>query len=352
MRRLALLSASLLLTVPLCAQPPRKSDSDASTFSPGARVLLAAHNAAPDHGKWANRLDRALATGQPFLVEEDLTWVNGQSVLAHGLKHASLTGGNPTLESYFFPKVKPVIEKALAEGNKGNWPIITLYLDIKNDPIPHLDAIAQELSKYKSWLTWAVKTDDITKVSPLHIRPMIVIVEDDQNDINKELVFYDRVPVGGKLVVFGSVPKLEPNPGHKLSDEEATDDQFLVHPDDLIIARADNYHRWINIDWAHIVKGGETEAGPWTAASDRRLKEFIDYGHKMGYLVGTWCLDGYAPGQDQGWDPGYDLGSYQAAVTRWKAVIAARMDFIFTDQYEDLAKVIAASRKQTEMAER
>ena len=78
-------------------------------------------------------------------------------------------GDDPTLETYFFPKVKPIIEKALKDGNKGNWPLVTLYLDIKNDPPEHLAAIAKVLDNYNDWLTTAVKTDDITKVSPLKI---------------------------------------------------------------------------------------------------------------------------------------------------------------------------------------
>ncbi|HEX4068043.1 MAG TPA: hypothetical protein VHZ09_18635 [Acidobacteriaceae bacterium] len=343
MRRLALLLASLLLTVPLTAQGRHKSNSDPLTFAPGSRIEMMAHNAYPDHGKYADRLDLALASGHPFAVEEDLAWVDGESLLIHGARNVS--GGDPTLETYFFPKVKPVIEAALKEGNKDNWPIITLYLDIKNDPVEHLAAISQELDKYKSWLTWAEKTDDITKVSPLHVRPMMVIVEDKQNDINKQLVFYDQVPAGGRILVFGSVPKLDPNPGRKLAKQDATDAQFLANPDDLIIARADNYHRWIGFDWAFIEKGGETKAGSWTDENERRLKEFVNYGHTMGYLVGVYCLDGYTPDQNQGWDKDYNLGSHDAAVTRWKAAESAKVDFISTDHYEELANMIADSEK-------
>ena len=49
----------------------------------------------------------------------------------------------------------------MKEGNKGNWPLVTLYLDIKNDPPEHLEAISTMLDKYNSWLTTAVKTADI-----------------------------------------------------------------------------------------------------------------------------------------------------------------------------------------------
>jgi hypothetical protein len=199
---------------------------------------MLAHNAYPDHGKFTDRLDRALSSGQPFAVEQDLSWADGKSMMIHGAKNVS--GDDPTLETYFFPKVQPVIEKALKEGNKGNWPIVALYLDIKNDPPEHLAAISKILDKYSSWLTSAVKTDDIMKVSPLDLKPMMVLVEDKQNDVNKQQSFYDQVPVGGKLRVFGSVPKLDPNPGRKLPRQEATDNQTSVSPDDLMIGRADN----------------------------------------------------------------------------------------------------------------
>jgi hypothetical protein len=135
-----------------------------NSFSPGARTLMLAHNAYPDHGKYADRLDRAIEAGLPFVVEEDLAWMDGRSFLIHGAKSAA--SADPTLEEYFFPKVRPLMEKALKEGNKGNWPLITLYLDIKNDPPEHLEFINKMLDGYDAWLTKAVKTSDLSTVSP------------------------------------------------------------------------------------------------------------------------------------------------------------------------------------------
>jgi hypothetical protein len=313
------------------------------SLAPGARTLMLAHNAYPDHGKYTDRLDQALASGQPFVVEEDLAWIDGQSLLIHGAKNVS--GGDPTLETYFFPKVKPVIEKALREGNKGNWPLITLYLDIKNDPPEHLAAINQVLDNYNAWLTTAVKTDDILKVSPLQVKPMMVLVEDKQNDVNKQRAFYDQVPVGGRIRVFGSVPKLDPNPGHALPKQVAVDQQITVNPDDLIIGKADNYHRWIGFDWAYIEKGGEPKAGEWTPDKEQRLREFVNYGHRMGYLVSFYCLDGFTADENQGWDADYNFGSRDAAIIRWKAAIRSGADFISTDHYEQLATMIASAKK-------
>lgn len=263
--------------------------------------------------------------------------------MIHGAKNVG--GEDPTLESYFFPKIRPVIEKALKEGNKGNWPVVTLYLDIKNDPPEHLAAINAVLDKYQDWLTTAVKTDDILKVSPLHVRPLMVLVEDKQNDLNKEQAFYDTIPVGGKIRAFGSAPKLDPNPGRKLSSQEAVNRQFNATPADLIQGRADNYHRWIGFDWAFIEKGGEANAGDWTGEDETRLEEFVSYGHKLGYLVSVYCIDGFTEVDNQGWDKEYNFGSREAAETRWKAAARAKADFISTDHYEQLSEILASLKK-------
>ncbi len=57
---------------------PRDSMSD----------IVLAHNAYPDDGKYTDRLDRAIAAGAPFVVEEDLVWVEGRSLLIHNAKLA------------------------------------------------------------------------------------------------------------------------------------------------------------------------------------------------------------------------------------------------------------------------
>src|ERR1700693_4021752 len=210
-----------------------------NTYAPGSRIQILSHNAYPDHGKYTDRLDRAIAAGLPLVTEQDLAWVDGRSLLIHGAKNAA--DDDPTLESYFFPKVRPIMEKALKDGNKGNWPLITLYLDIKNDPPEHLVAILKELDQYDSWLTTATKTADINKQSPLDLKPMMVLVEDKQNDI-KQQIFYDNVPVGGKIRVFGSVPKFDENP-QKLPRErkaEATASLCMLDPEQLVPHKADN----------------------------------------------------------------------------------------------------------------
>jgi len=313
-----------------------------NTYAPGSRIQILSHNAYPDHGKYGDRLDRTIAAGVPFAVEEDLAWVEGRSLLIHGAKAASTD--DPTLESYFFPKVRPIMEKALKNGNKGNWPLITLYLDIKNDPPEHLEAISKVLDKYNSWLTTAVKTKDIAKQSPLDLKPMMVLVEDKQGDIKQEF-FYDKVPVGGKIRVFGSITKFDDNPQKLPREKKKEAVAFLstLDPEQLIAKKADNYRRWLGAGWAYVEKGGETGAGEWTKATEERLKKFVDQGHRMGYFVSFYCLDGFSESEDQGWDKSYNFGSKEKVLPRWKAAVRARADFISTDQVEDLASAIKSS---------
>jgi hypothetical protein len=69
---------------------------DKSNVVPGAWIQVLAHNAYPDHGKY------------------------GKSVVIHGGKNVS--ADDPTLETYFFPKVAPLMEKAIQKGDKSKWP--------------------------------------------------------------------------------------------------------------------------------------------------------------------------------------------------------------------------------------
>jgi hypothetical protein len=326
-------AASLILTAAVAS----------NSFGPGSRVVILSHNAYPDHGKYAERLDRAIAAGLPFATEQDLAWIDGRSLEIHGSKNAS--GDDPTLETYFFPKVKPIMEKALKEGNKGNWPLVTLYMDIKNDPPEHLQAILKVLDKYDGWLTTAKKTADMAAQSPLEVKPMMVLVEDKQNDI-KQQYFYDQVPVGGKIRVFGSATKFDENPNQlpKAKKAEAIALLSTFDPEQLAPHKADNYHRWFGVNWAFIEKGGETGAGEWTTVADQRLRKFVDYGHRMGYFVGVYCLDGYTEAENQGWDKDYNFGSKERVMPRWQAAAHARPDFIATDQMEEVAAVIKKAR--------
>ena len=247
-------------------------------FAPGARTLVLAHNAYPEGGKYTDRLDRALAAGTPLAIEIDLTWgpnpKTGKNFSLVGdfpqRRFSEITGDEPVLEQQFFEAVRPVMEKALKSNDKRNWPLIRLYLDIKNDPPEHLESIIGVLRQHLDWLTTAVKTNDPARQSRLDLKPMMVMLEDKDNDI-KEEYFYNRIPVGGKLIAFGTAKVALP-PGQGLTARQIGQARFGMKPEELVTERASNYRRWWGIPWDTIEPGPKADAGNWTPAKQAPLR--------------------------------------------------------------------------------
>ncbi|MCU1324126.1 MAG: hypothetical protein JWM43_3775 [Acidobacteriaceae bacterium] len=194
------------------------------------------------------------------------------------------------------------------------------------------------LDQYAAWLTTATKTEDISKQSPLKLGPMMVLVEDKQNDI-KQQFFYDKVPAGGQIRVFGSVTKPVENPNH-MPKLEFVNSLVAVPMDQITTQKSDNYHRWWGLDWAYVEKGGEEHHGEWGKDQVARLQSIVSYGHRLGYWMSLYCLDGFTADKHQGWEDEYNFGSPEAVTIRWKAAIHAHADLISTDQYEALSKEI------------
>ena len=116
-RRLSLIAAALCACV---AVAPLRAD-----WVPGGRVQLDAHNCYPYSGRWADRITRALGTGTPMAIEQDLVWYVdpvtrvGRSLVAHddASKPAlGLDGSEPTMKDYFFERIRPLVESALREN--------------------------------------------------------------------------------------------------------------------------------------------------------------------------------------------------------------------------------------------
>jgi hypothetical protein len=95
----------------------------------------------PYEGRWADRIDRALALGFPVSIEQDIAWAadpatgNGRPVVSHTPK---TTGSEPTLRAYFFERVRPIVERALATNDRDHWPLIILHFDFKSNETPPL----------------------------------------------------------------------------------------------------------------------------------------------------------------------------------------------------------------------
>ena len=322
----------------VCAPP----SADAA-FEPGTRVLLDAHNCYPDNGRWADRIDRALSTGTPLAIEQDLVWFRdpdtgqGRSLVAHdepGKPLLGLTGREPTLRQYFFERIRPIVENALRENRRDTWPIITLNLDLKTEEPEHLAAIWTLLNEYSPWLTTAPRAMRIDDVRPLAVGPVLVLT--GESDAQRQ-AFHDAVPPGQPLLVFGAA---RPRIRQTGTAEEARVRAGAELPDITPGART-NYHRWWNNPWGVVELGGQRHAGAWTSGDVGRLRVLVQSAHRAGLWIRFYTLNGHDPRDESGgWSAGYNFGSEMAARERWRAAIDAGVDFIAVDQYELLSATL------------
>jgi hypothetical protein len=319
-----------LLSVPLFGQ----ANLD---FLNHNRPVLDAHNCYPYKGEFKDRIDRALKTGFPVGIEQDLAWAvdpatgKGRPVVTHSAK---TIGSEPALRDHFFERVRPIIEKALADNDRARWPIIVLHFDFKSVQPELLRAVWDLLGEYQGWITTAAQTADPHQLSAFEPRPLLVLTEDADA---QEEVFFKQVPVGAKLRLFGSAHAKDIPAKPK---EEHDRLLATLPPEQLLPAPPTNYRRWWNNSWYAVEEGGQHKAGDWTPQDDRRLRALVDYAHKLGYWIRFYTLDGFGYGEDRGWGDTYNFGTHEAVIARWKAAIAAGVNLIASDQYEDLAKVM------------
>jgi len=322
--------ASLVICTALAAGLAwsRSPKPETTAAHPGARIVMDAHNCYPYYGWWADRIDRALSAGTPLAIEQDLFWFTdpetkkSRSVVSHG---APSYGFEPGMREYFFERVRPIVEKALRDGNRTDWPLITLNLDLKSGEPEHLAAIWQLLSQYQDWITAAPRTADLSTVSPLDVKPILVLT--GESDAQKA-VFYDGVPVGSRLLVFGAT---------HTNDKDPTAPPSLIAPNS-----ADNYHRWWNNPWRVVEAAGQPNAGEWTPEKEARLKSLVQSAHQRGLWIRFYTLDGVTKADEscRGIFHGYNFGSREAVEARWRAAARAGVDYLASDQYEDLGRLL------------
>ncbi len=321
----------LLLCGTLLAQQPQLN------FLNGNRPLLDAHNCYPYNGKWADRIDRALQTGFPVGIEQDLAWYvdpqtkKGRVVVTHS---AQTNGSEPTLRAYFFERVRPIMEKALAENREDRWPLIVVHFDFKDNRPELLQAVWELLGSYQSWITTAKKGTDPNLLAPFQRKPLLVLTEDSDA---QEKVFFDDIPSGSNLRLFGSA---HTNIPREKSQGELIHLAATLLPEQLLTKPATNYRRWWNNSWYEVEEGGQPHAGDWTKADADRLLALVNRAHDLGYWIRFYTLDGFTSENNRGWSKGYNFGSLEAASVRWKAAIAAGVNLIATDQYEELAPAL------------
>ena len=325
---------ALLLSVTLSGQPA------GSSLLPFGRSLLHAHNCYPEDGHFADRLDRALNTRlSPLVIEQDLALAmrDGKpvSVLSHDDK---LSGTEPTLEDHFFKRVEPMLDRALASKALQQWPLLVLHLDFKTNQPAHHRAVWELLKRYERFLTTAPRTGDAS--APLARGPLLVLTE---NGPGQEASFTDPRN-GDRLLLFGSAPA--PDAARIENSYQRARALAVASPEALIAAPATNYRRWVNFSWQVVESGGQANAAAWTSSDAMRLKAIVDRAHRLGYLVRFYTLNGHPADERPGWSEGYNFGSFDAVRRRWVAAIAAGVDLVATDQYEEFAALLTSLGKR------
>ena len=113
------------------------------------------------------------APALPLAIEQDLFWYRdpatgaARSIVSHG---EPFTGREPGMREYFFERIRPIVEQALQENRRDDWPIITLNLDFKSDEPEHHAAVWKLLGEYETWLCTATKSSDAADVSRCVLR--------------------------------------------------------------------------------------------------------------------------------------------------------------------------------------
>jgi len=330
----------LLFVAVLLLVMPRSSIAQ-SGFGPGERVLLDAHNAYPERGRYVDRIDRAVRTGMPVAIEQDLHWRRNvgskryQVVVAHD-KEA--LGGAPTLESYFFKKLRPVMEKALTEQRREQWPLIVLNLDFKSNEPALLDAVFAILARHEAWLTTAPRTNTPDVQAPFSVGPLLVLTG---SNAKQRVRFHDHVPVGQQLLAFGAVTPPEA-PGD--DDDEREANLARLSAEMLIPSRASNYARWVNFPWLVVEAGGPTKSGAWLPADSVRLQSIVHRAHAQSLWIRFYTLDGFLNGDGAGLTKSYNFGGDSDVQRRWRAAASAGVDFIATDHYERFRAALPLDR--------
>lgn len=281
---------------------------EAQEFLPGSRTVVEAHNCYPYKGLWRNRLDLTLSCPFPVGVELDLLWHasankgQGRVVVAH---NQPASDKDFSFREWFFDPVSPLVEEALTKDDRAQWPLIVLNInDIRGQEAALFESVRSIIEEHASWFCSAVKGESPDPPAAIEVAPVLVLAG---GGALEEQYFYDAVPTGGVLRIFGSGSPDRPS---------------------------SNFRRWINYSWTAVEPEGQKRVGDWSEAAAMRLRDLVSKAHEQGYWIRFYALNGHHPVATvrHGRVPGYNFGSLEAVRQRWSAAREVGVDFIATDQ--------------------
>jgi hypothetical protein len=254
--------------------------------------FLNAHNSYPAEGRGVERLAHARQAGLT-VFEIDVAW---SPELSHTyVSHRNTAKGDETtLKTYFF------------DAFSDRFADVLLLIDFKGDQAPMVREI-YDLVRSKRPL--------LTTFTPERINwgPLTVLLTGNLSAIEQ---FRALMPVSEPYFAIGNRQPLDNKP--------------LASAADYFREPADNFFRVYNFDWVHVEGAKNSDAGSFTATERSRLRALVNAGHKKGYWLRFWTLNGTS----REWSPSENFGSRRAVEERWRAAKEAGVEMIATDEYE------------------
>ena len=236
---------------------------------------------------------------------------SGRSVVAHD---APATGREPTLELYFFDKLRPVMDAALAAPRPDTWPLVVLHLDFKTNERAHHRAIWDLLGRHERWLTTAPRVAGDAHAAA-DARAAARADRERRRPVARVLMTRCR-----SVADCGSSAPCHPRFSRaRRTATRSSTPRSTRSPQTLIPSGTTNYRRWTNFSWAVVERGGQARAADWTTADDRRLRSIVSTGARARALGAVLHAERPRPGRRAGLD-----GELQLRIARGGPAAMAR----------------------------
>ena len=207
-------------------------------------------------GQWADRVDRALATGlRPIAIEQDLVWFvdgggRGRSLVAHD---APATGDGADARRPFLQAVRrgcwmPRSRRRNRGHVAASW---ILHLDFKSN-----EACASPSGVGSAWpvRTGGSRGNSAPKTVTDDPQPFAMgtapRAHGEMETGQSGSLFYDHLPAGARLRLFGTRAGAGSPDNFGRSRGARRDAAIAAAPEALMPLGPTNYRRWANFSWA------------------------------------------------------------------------------------------------------
>ena len=302
----------------------RQSSIDNRQFLPGHRALLDAHNAYPDRGRFADRIDVALATGLPVgdragpgVVRGPRRRAGAAGVARIHVRRRRAHAGVVLLRARAAPGRGGARQRDRRPTGRSSRSTSTSRPTSRHT----MPRCGRCWASTRRWLTTAPRVADAAAVAPLQVGPVLVLT--GSPDI-QQVTFHDAVPVGR------SPACLRRHRRHRAAGIDAG-------------GAAARRRRPRTTAAGGIIRGASSR--PKASAPPASGRRRMPRASRRSSPTRTRTASGSgstrstaSPASARGGPASYNFGSLDAVSRRWRAAMDAKVDFIATDQYAEFAR--------------